>query len=402
MDGHDRDMLRRENAVETVMTLRTSALAEQPEASVALDRIGGRTLAEDIIAQRDLPAHDHATMDGYAFDAAEEYPFNLVGTCLYPGDDPPPLDCGQAVEIATGARLPQEANAVLKREDAEIENGQLFGTGITPGTYTYERGSNVTEGERLFSHGEQLAAKDAILLCDLGLDDIRVHGRFSVAVLATGTELHEGARRDVDSPMLCSLVRAWGHRATYQGTVPDDRDSIRCAITDMTEDYDVIVTTGGTSVGDEDYVVQTLAELGEVQFHRVRIRPGKPIAVATVDGTIAFAIPGKPLGAYTSSILVMRPFFVGRNDLPSREVELTCDLEIGPEGFEYVVPVDLENETATPLGHAESSLQLYGSTFDPSVLSSTTRATRGDGFMLTRTAISAGESVDVVPYEVVE
>lgn len=149
-------------------------------------------------------------------------------------------------------------------------------------------------------------------------------------------------------------------------------------------------------------MIRSLAELGEIQFQRVRVRPGKPIAVATLPDAVAFAIPGKPLGAHTISSLVMRPFFTGRTALPTVESVFARDLKMGPEGFEYVVPVTLTDGEAMPLGHVDSALQVYEDEFDPSVLSSSTRATRADGFVVTETALAAGDQVDVVPYETVE
>jgi molybdopterin molybdotransferase len=401
--SHDHgEMLWRTAAVEAVEQVRESALERHPTETVTLDRLGGRTLAESVTASAAMPAHDRATMDGYAVDATDEYPLAVRDGEIFPESDPPSLDPGEAVEIATGARLPPEANAVLKREAATVTDGELTGTDIDPGTYTYERGSNVERGEQLFDAGERLAAKDAILLRDLGYDEVTVRERFSAGVLATGTEIHEGRQSDLDSAMLAGLVRSWGHEAAYEGTVPDDYERVRDAIAALADEYDVVLTTGGTSVGHKDHVVRALADLGEVVFHRVRVRPGKPIAVAGLDGAVAFAIPGKPLGAYAVSTLLMRPFFTGRADLPTEDATLTRDVGLGPEGFEYAVPVTLAEGEAVPLGHVDSPLSVYEDTFDPSVLSSSTRATRADGFVLTQSDLAAGETVAVVRWATLE
>ncbi|WP_436933742.1 molybdopterin molybdotransferase MoeA [Halovenus marina] len=401
--AHDHDdMIWRAESVETVRSIRESALATQGTESIPIDELGGRTLAAGIVAETDIPEHDHATMDGFAFDASEDYPFTVLDEEVFPEDEPPSIEPGEAVRIATGASLPPEANAVLKREESEVTDGQLTGADIEPGTYAYERGSNVSAGEQLFAAGESLSAKDAIFLGDLGYDQITVHEQFSTGVLATGTEIHESRQSDLDSPMLASLVRSWGHEATYEGTVPDEEERVRETLANLTDAYDVVITTGGTSVGHKDYVVQALSDLGEVHFHRVRLRPGKPIAVATVDDSVVFAIPGKPLGAHTVSTLVMGPFFTGRSALPALEATMAVDVDLGPEGFEYAIPVTLNDGTATPLGHVDSPLSVYERTFDPSVLSSSTRATRADGFVLTQSDLPAEETVDVVPYPVVE
>jgi molybdopterin molybdotransferase len=403
--AHDHDdMVWRESAVETVLELRRSALADRPVETIGIDALPGRALAERVVAERDLPGHDHATMDGFAVDATDEYPLAVRDAEIFPEDDPPALGGGEAVRIATGAPLPPGANAVLKREEATVEDGHLSGPELDAGSYTYERGSNVAAGDVLFEEHGRLGPKDAILLGDLGHEEVRVRKRFSVGVLATGTEIHEGRQDDLDSPMLAGLVRSWGHESTYEGTVPDEYDRVRAAIAELADRHDVVLTTGGTSVGHKDYVVRALADLGEVHFHRVRLRPGKPIAAATLPdhGARVFAIPGKPIGAHAVTTLVARPFFSGRTGLPTVEARLERDVELGPEGFEYAVPVDLDGESAMPMGHVDSPLSVYERQYDPSVLSSSTRASRADGFVLTTEGLAADTTVDVVPYPVVE
>jgi molybdopterin molybdotransferase len=411
--GHD-VMLTRADAVRRINALRESVLATRDTETIDLSELAGRTLATDVVAPEDQPPRSHATMDGFAFDAADDYPLRLRDGSVYPEDDPPALGAGEAVRIATGAPLPEGANAVLKREEATVDEGDdagtLSGPRLEPWTYVYRRASNVSRGETLFEAGERLSPRDAILLRDLGHETVEVHERFSVALLATGTEIHEGRHADLDSPMLAALVRSWGHNATYEGSVPDDFDVVRDRVADLADEYDVVVTTGGTSVGRKDYAVRTLAELGEVLFHRVRIRPGKPIAVARLaafDAT-AVAVPGKPVGAHAVATLVARPFFTGDGSLPTRRATLTRGFDVGAEGFDYVVPVTLSDtdddglHEAMPLGHVDSPLQVYDATFDPSVLSSSTRATRADGFVVTDSGLDEGVVVDVVPYDAVE
>jgi molybdopterin molybdotransferase len=163
-----------------------------------------------------------------------------------------------------------------------------------------------------------------------------------------------------------------------------------------------VLTTVGTSVGHKDYVIRALNDLGEVQFHRVRVRPGKPIALSSLPDAVAFAIPGKPLGAHTITTLVARPFFTGESALATVPAIATVGVDVPTEGFEYAIPVSLSDGRAEPLGHESSPLAVYGDTFDPSVLSSTTRATRADGFVLTETGFESDESVTVVPYAATE
>jgi molybdopterin molybdotransferase len=398
------DLIPRAEAVASVLASRTRALENRSSEAVSLDAIGGRVAAEPIAADQDHPPRSHATMDGYAVDASDPYPVDVVETEVFPEDDPPTMSAGTAVPVATGAPVPDNATAVLKREDVTIEDGQLDGPAVSDGTYVYEQGSNVAAGETLVEAGERLGPKDAILLRDIGHESVAVYEPFTAGVLATGTEIHEGRTQDLDSPMLSGLVRAWGHEATYEGTVPDDAERVADRIRELADAYDVVVTTGGTSVGHKDHVVSSLQDLGDLQFHRVSVRPGKPIALAELPAhdAVAFAIPGKPIGGYTVATAVMRPFFTGDANLPSEPATLARDIGIGVSGFEYFVPVTRENGEAMPLGHVDSPLQVYDETFDPSVLSSSSRATRADGFFVTESAVSAGETVQVVPYGVVE
>ncbi|MFT4964892.1 MAG: molybdopterin molybdotransferase [Halobacteriales archaeon] len=402
MDGDHADLVSREDAAERILDASSTLLDGQETTTVAPgDGIRGRTLAQEVIAGRDVPADDHATMDGFAFEAPPEYPLEVVDS-VYPEDDPPSIEAGEAVRIATGAPLPKRANAVLRSEEAEVENGRLTGTDVDPGTYTYERGSNVSEGDRLFATGERLGAKDAILLDDLSIDAVTVYAKLRVGVLATGSEIHEDPSRDNDSMMLVELLRAWGAEPTFEGTVPDEYDVVRDRIATLASQYDVVVTTGGTSVGPKDYVVRALDDLGSIDFHRVRIRPGKPLALAKLDDAVAFAIPGKPIGAYTVATLVVRPFFAGETDLPTVKATCAVDVDVGTADFEYAIPVELSNGEAVPLGHPTSALNVYDQVFDPSVLSSSTRASRADGAILTDSGITAGETVTVVPSNVLE
>nr|WP_245902756.1 molybdopterin-binding protein [Salinigranum rubrum] len=241
-------MLSIPEATRRVHALRQSVLETRATEAVPLSDIGGRTLAADVVAEADQPPHSHATMDGFAFDATDDYPLRLRDVSVFPEDDPPELGDGEAVRIATGAPLPAGANAVLKREEATVTGEgeeHLDGPTLAPWTYVYRRGSNVSAGETLFTAGERLSPKDAILLRDLGHESVEVHERFSVALLATGTEIHEGRHTDLDSPMLAALVDAWGHEATYEGSVPDDYDTVRERVRELAAEYDVVVTTGG-------------------------------------------------------------------------------------------------------------------------------------------------------------
>ncbi|XVH31131.1 molybdopterin molybdotransferase MoeA [Haloferacaceae archaeon DSL9] len=408
MPSHD-ELIPRPDAVERVLDLRRTFFERLPTEALPLDSIAGRVLAEPIVAAADAPSVSRATMDGFAVDATAVGDRTLLDAESFPEDDPGRIEPEGAIRIATGAPLPTGANAVLKREDATVDGDRLEdpSENLTAGTYVYERGSNIRAGEELFAAGERLSPKDAILLGDLGFDEVAVRKRLSVGVVATGTEIHEGVTRDLDSAMLVGLVRSWGHEATSLGSAPDDYDRVESLLASAAADHDVVVSTGGTSVGKKDHVIRALSALGDVLFHKVRLRPGKPIAVARLPETdaVAFAIPGKPIGAHLVTALVARPFFVGEDPVaatPTVALPLARAVDLGVEGFEYAVPVSLVDGEALPLGHVDSSLRVYAETFDPSVLSSSTKASRADGFVLATEALDRGSIVEVVPYAALE
>jgi molybdopterin molybdotransferase len=404
------DLPSRARAVERVRSLRDGVLATRGTESVTVDAVAGRTLADPVVAPEAVPPHDYATMDGFAFDAADDYPLAVVDERVTPDDDPSGLGPGEAVRIATGAPLPGPATVVVKREDTTVADGEIRGPDLAPGTHVYRRGSTVTAGETVFPADERLSPKDAVLLDDLGVDSVVVRERASVGVVATGTEIHEGSQPDRDSNMLLGLARSWGHHAVHAGTAPDDPDAVRELLADAAADHDVVVSSGGTSVGHGDHVVDALADLGDVVVHGVALRPGKPVTVAHLpeQDAVTVALPGKPVAAHTAACLVARPLFTGSTALPTVVATATADLDtpetdaIAGEEVAYAVPVALDDGRATPLGHPDSGLSIYDRTFDPSVLASSTRATRADGLVLTQDGFDADETVAVVPYESLE
>jgi molybdopterin molybdotransferase len=399
MDGHG--AVDRGIAVDRLLGLRGNRVAAATE-RVGLGLAAGRVLAEPVDAPRDVPRHDHATMDGYAFAAADGYPLRVVEE-VFPEDEPPGIDDGEAVAVATGAPLPPGADAVLMREDASVEDGRLRGPSLDQGTNVYPAGTTAAAGERLFDAGRTLAPRHAALLRDVGVGEVTVDRPLEVGVLATGTEIHEGRQPDRDSEMLANLLRGWGCEPAIEEPVPDDRARVREAIESAADAYDAVVTTGGTSVGSADHVVGVLRD-GDVLFRGVTLRPGRPVTVATVADATVCALPGKPVAAHTASTLVCRSFFTGERRLPTVAAESTSRLTVPDGDVTFAVPVTLDDGdgTATPLGHADSSLSLYEERFAPGRVASSTRVTLADGVVLTDEGFDAGERVAVVPYEVVE
>ena len=392
----------RSRATEILQVLRDRTLETKGSTTVEPGAgIRNRVVAESLFAEEDRPEYDRAMMDGYAVAAAASPPLDVIDD-VFPEDDRPRVPRDAAVRITTGAPLPDTADAVIRAEDAVVEDGQLHGPAVEAGEYTYRHGSNVKAGERVYGVGDRLAARDAILLTDLGIDAVPVVRRFSVAVLATGTEISEDPSMDRDSEMLLELFDAWGADAAFEGVVADDPTAVESTISNLAADYDVVATTGGTSRGTKDYVLSALDALGDVQFHGLQFRPGKSLGVAELDDAVAFAIPGKPFAAYTVTAFVLRTFFTGSARLPT--VQGTCPVDVGipdPE-YTYAIPATVDGDRVVPLGHESSPVPIYGNVFKTTALSSVTRIARADGAILAREPIVAGEQVTVVPYESLE
>lgn len=408
----------REAVVGTILRLRQRRLERTATTTVEVEAIAGRILADEITAPRDDPTVDRATMDGYAVAAGDTHPLELARSEVYPEDERPPMGPGEAVPVATGGKIPERADVVLKRETVTIEDGRLRGPTPDPGTNVYPRGSNFAAGETLFERGERLLPKDAVLLDDLSVESVLVRNRWSVGVLATGTEIHEGSRPDRDSHMLVGLARSWGHEAVHEGSVPDDPDRIVDRIGELAREHDIVVTSGGTSVGSRDHVTTALSDLGDVLVSECAISPGSSTTVGVVAGSPIVAVPGRPVAAHAAAILFCRPLLTGRGSYPALRASATVDIELGPDG-ECLIPVavDGDGEQVVPTdrgragsdGRADRTAGPIDATpaddtyvFRPSVLSSMTRATRADGFVLTDEPIERGETIDVIPYAGIE
>jgi molybdopterin molybdotransferase len=339
-------------------------------------------------------------MDGFAFATEGKEPRPVVGS-VAPEDDPPSIERGEAVAVATGAPLPPTADAVWRREDAAVTDDGVSGPPTSPGTNVQPAGTTATSGERLFEAGRRLAPRHVSLLRDVGIDAVSVREPLAVGLVPTGTEIHEGRQPDRDSEMLANLLRRWGHRPTVEDPLRDDVDEVREGIESAADRFDAVVTTGGTSVGGGDHVVSVLRE-HDVLFRGVALRPGRPVTAATVDETPVIALPGKPIAAHTAATLVVRPFFAGPSHRSTTDATVAADLRLPDDDVEFAVPVTLEGGRATPLGHADSTVPLYGDRFAPGRVASCTRVSLADGVVLTRTALEAGEDVSVVPYGVIE
>jgi molybdopterin molybdotransferase len=298
------------------------AIALQAEAVPLPDALGS-VLAEEIVAAHHVPPFDNSGMDGYAvragdlIDATSESPAKLHIVETIPAGHVAArgIAAGEAARIMTGAPIPQGADTVAQAEITSEEDGHvLVYEAIKPGKNIRRAGEDVAAGDRVFAAGAVLWPAEIGVLASLGHPQVLVHRRPRVAIISTGSELIEvdqplgpGQIRNSNSYSLRALCRQLGVEATAFGIVPDDYDATRRALEAGLE-YDVLLTSGGVSVGKFDFVKDVQDELGvQRRLWGVAMKPGKPLAFGVRERTLVFGLPGNPVSAMVSFELFVRP-----------------------------------------------------------------------------------------------
>ena len=298
-----------------------AALTPLDAERVELTRAAGRVLAEDITARRRLPAFDNSAMDGYAVRAAD---VPRAGVTLPVAFEIPagdigdrPLPPGAAARIFTGAPLPPGANAVILQEDTTRDGDRAtFTEAPTAGQHIRRAGSDVAPGAPVLTRGRVLTPGDLAALAAQGRSQLAVTRRPVVAITSTGDELIDvdggepgpGQIVNGNSLALAAAVEALGATARILPVIPDDRAATLAGLRRAAR-ADVLITTGGVSVGDHDHVGHALRELSgdRFGFWKVRIKPGKPFAFGHIGDCAAFGLPGNPISALVTFEVLVRP-----------------------------------------------------------------------------------------------
>jgi len=304
--------------VQSVAQALRAVVADLPRLAVEtvpLDRARGRVLAADVIANTALPAFDNSAMDGYAARSAElpaTLPLVGVSAAGAPLEDVP---AGGTVRIYTGAAVPPGLDTVVIQEDVQIERDRIVLPASPVGDNIRRVGEDIAVGERVLSAGARLGAWDLGVLAGVGLAEVSVSRAPRVAILATGDELVEVGRPVAPGQLIASsshalaaLVTELGATAVPLGIVTDDTAAITAAIATAIESSDVVLTTGGVSVGDRDHVKAAFAAVGiELAVSRVAIKPGKPFSFGRAGDCVIFGLPGNPVSTLVGFELFVRP-----------------------------------------------------------------------------------------------
>jgi len=288
-----------------------------PAEEVRLAEAAGRVAAEDVVASRLLPAFPASAVDGYAIRSADGGGrLRVVGESAAGRPFASQLEGGAAARILTGGVLPEGADSVVMVEDVE-ESGEhvVVPTGFAAGRNFHAPGADLRPGDRVVSRGQPLGAAELGLVAALGIDRLRVHRRPRVALMSTGDELVEvgqplgpGQITDSNRWALLAALREAGAEVELLGIAPDRPQPLRELVVAALDRCDVLVTSGGVSVGTHDLVKPLLESLGEVHVGRVKLRPGKPFTFATLPhGKLAFGLPGFPVSSLVTFEVFVRP-----------------------------------------------------------------------------------------------
>lgn len=323
-----------------------------PIVDMPLFDASGATLAVDVMAPLALPAFDNSAMDGYALKASDVIDGSPlpVSQRILAGDAPAPLAGGTAARILTGAPLPEGADTVVMQEACAVEEGAVrLLKSVLAGSHVRRRGEDVASGSMLLARGRRLRPQDIGLLASVGIASVEVYRPLRVAVLVTGDELREpdgtalrtGEVFNSNGPMLGALLRRCGFQVTLTERVADSAEAVARALRQAAATADVIVSTGGVSVGEADHVKSQLEHLGAMSLWRIAIKPGKPLAFGRVGRVPFIGLPGNPASVFVTFAVLARPFLLacqGRDEPEMPRITVRAGFVVNTAGTreEYV------------------------------------------------------------------
>ncbi|WP_346993706.1 molybdopterin molybdotransferase MoeA [Alteromonas gracilis] len=277
-----------------------------------------RILADEVVANVDVPPWDNSAMDGYAVNTASldgETPLNVQGVITAGMEASTPLQAGHAFKIMTGAPMPPQADAVVMIENTDGGKDKVCITKApSSGENIRKKANDIAVGDVLVKQGTQLCAEHLMLLSSQGKSDVTVFRKLRLGVVATGSELaHPGSERtstqiyESNRVGVSSILRNENVDIIDFGIVEDNEASLRALFTEASTKVDVMVSSGGVSVGDADYVKDIISELGNIDFWKIAVKPGKPFALGKIGNTLFCGLPGNPVSSFVTAKLLVVP-----------------------------------------------------------------------------------------------
>ncbi len=291
--------------------------------TVSIEKSSGRFLAETLSSHDDIPPFDNSQVDGYAVNS-KQIKLNVpvpISQRIPAGSNPHELEQATTARIFTGAIVPKSSDSVVMQEDIEIENGKVvFDKKILPGQYIRKKGCDLKKNQIFFEKGRLLSGADVGMCASVGLRNLQVFKKLKIGVFSSGDELkqpgeelHAGQIYDSNRPMILSLVNALGLETLDMGCLPDDLNQTTKLIAKASNKVDIILTCGGVSVGEEDHIKAAVESLGSINLWKIKIKPGKPFAFGSIGKTAFMGMPGNPVSAWVTFVLLCRPYIIKRS-----------------------------------------------------------------------------------------
>ena len=343
---------------------------------IRLDGAGGRVAAADVVSEQHVPPFDRAAMDGFAviaedtFGAGRDQPALLKWIeTLYTGETPrQPVGRGQCIQIATGAPMPGGADAVVMVEVTDRDDGdevRIF-TPVYPRQHVGRKGADIAPGQTLVRRGDLLGAARVGALAAIGVADVEVYAQPSVALLSTGDEIVEPGRAlgpgqiyDINRYTLETIVRSHGGVPVAHPTAADTLDNLTTAV-DACAEHDLLVFSGGSSVGERDLILDVLQHRGEVLFHGIAVKPGKPTVFGRIDRMPVLGMPGYPTSCLSNAYLLLVPMLRRLAQLPPYRPQMVtvplAERIVSTTGRHQFYTVRLEDGRAVPAFKASGDI----------------------------------------------
>ncbi|MCG8324825.1 MAG: molybdopterin molybdotransferase MoeA [Thiotrichales bacterium] len=350
MDDFDPESLIPDQAREKIITSLEPLTGSVP---VPVRQCLNRILAEDIVSGINVPSGTNSAMDGYAL-AGSELPeqgsrdFRLVGTSLAGQPFSGTVNPGECVRIMTGAILPERTDTVVIQEHVQINDKTVrIGTDTRPGSNVRNAGEDISAGDTVLKRGDFLTPADLGLIASLGIADISVTRKLKVAFFSTGDELRsigetleDGAIYDSNRYTLHGMLERLNVEIIDLGVIRDTEQEIEDALLKASACADVIITSGGVSVGDADYIKGVLQKIGNVAFWKVAMKPGRPLTFGRIQDACFFGLPGNPVSVMVTFYQFVQPalrFMMGATDITPLTVTVPCmsKLKKRPGRVEY-------------------------------------------------------------------
>ena len=358
----------------------------------------GRVLARAQRSTMDVPPMDNSAMDGYAVRVADGAKLR-VAQKIMAGSVGKPLERGSAARIFTGAPIPPGADAVVMQEHTSVDGDQLLiNRPPKPDQWIRHTASDIAKGAEILRAGKRLLPQDTGLAASVGIRTLPVHRKLRLGLFFTGDELvmpgeplAPGRIYNSNRFTLRGLTEVFGCELRDYGIVPDSLDATRAVLRKAAGECDVVVTSGGVSVGEADYVKPAVEAEGQLLMWRIAMKPGRPLAFGNVGKAFFIGLPGNPVSSFVTFLIFVRPFLLkaqGMTDIGPRSIAARAD-------FDWPEP-DSRREFLRAKWNQEGGLELYH-TQDSAVLTSTAWA---DGLIDNPAghAIRKGENVRFLPY----